>query len=131
MDTPIERSTLKSVCVDLDGTLLYYTNWKGMDGKLGRPRPGAKKFLWDIRKFAKVIIFTARLAAEHRTEETLSSIKRWLCEHELSYDEIYIGSGKPIAEAFVDDRAICVPKNPVESDFKEALTKVRRFIEDI
>jgi len=56
----------------------------------------------------------------------------WRLEHyTLPYDEIYTGCGKPIAEAFVDDRAISVPKNPVESDFDEALIKMKRFMEDI
>ncbi len=45
--------------------------------------------------------------------------------------EIYMGQGKPMAEAFVDDRAISIPKNPVESDFDKVLVKVKRFIEDV
>lgn len=123
----------KSVCVDLDGVLLYYNNWKGMDGRLGKPRPGAKQFLTKIRKFARVIIFTARLAEEHQSlgDRTFYRIKSWLEYNDLPYDEIYIGRGKPIAEAFVDDRAISIPKNPVESDFDEALIKVKRFVENV
>lgn len=121
----------KSVCVDLDGTLLYYTNWKGMDGRLGKPRPGAREFLINIRKFARVIIFTARLAEKNISTKTLSQIESWLAQHNLPYDEIYTGKGKPVAEAFVDDRAISVPKNPVKSDFDIALIKIRRFFESV
>lgn len=121
----------KSICVDLDGTLLYYTNWKEMGGRLGKPRPGAKEFLTKIRKFARVIIFTARLAERHKSDKTFNQIASWLQHHDLPYDEIYIGLGKPIAEAFVDDRAIFIPKNPVESDFDESLIEMRRFVEDI
>lgn len=120
----------KSVCVDLDGTLLYYTNWFSMDGRLGKPRPGAREFLINIRKFARVIIFTARLAKKYQSDETFDQIKSWLELYNLSYDEIYVGQGKPIAEAFVDDRAISIPKNPVESDFDKALIQMKRFIED-
>lgn len=119
----------KAICVDLDGTLAYYTNWKSMDGRLGKPRPGAKEFLINIRKFAKVIIFTARLAEKHTSDNTFNQIELWLEHHNLPYDEIYIGRGKPIAEAFVDDRGVSIPKNPVESDFNKALIKIRRFVE--
>ena len=119
----------KSVCVDLDGTLLYYTNWFSMDGRLGKPRPGAREFLISIRKFAKVIIFTARLSGKYRSDEIFNQIKSWLNLYGLPYDEIYMGQGKPVAEAFVDDRAISIPKNPVESDFDEALIQMKRFIE--
>lgn len=122
---------LNSICVDLDGVLAYYTNWKGMSGRLGKPRPGAREFLINIRKFARVIIFTARLAEEHKSDETFDQIKSWLDHYGLPYDEIYVGLGKPIAEAFVDDRAISIPKNPVESDFKTALIKMKRFVEDV
>ena len=119
----------QSVCVDLDGTLLYYTNWKGMDGRFGNPRPGAREFLVNIGKFARIMIYTARLAEKHMSPETYGSIERWLYEHNLPYDEIYIGKGKPVAEAFVDDRAVAIPKNPVESDFEKALVKIKRFVE--
>lgn len=121
----------EAVCIDLDGTLLYYTNWKGMDGRLGTPRPGAREFLINIKKFARVIIFTARLAEDHKSDTTFDNIKLWLEHNNLHYDEIYTGKGKPIAEAFVDDRAVSIPKNPVESDFDKALMKIKRFIEDI
>ncbi len=117
------------ICVDLDGTLAYYTNWKGMEGRLGEPRPGAKEFLVNLCKFAKVIIYTARLAEKHKSPETYVLIERWLDKHGMHYDEIYVGSGKPIAEAFVDDRAVAIPKNPVESDFEKALVKIKRFVE--
>lgn len=121
----------KSICVDLDGVLAYYTNWKGMDGQLGKPRPGAREFLTNITQFARVIIFTARLAEEHKSDKTFYQIQSWLKCHNLPYDEIYIGRGKPVAEAFVDDRAISIPKNPVESDFDEALIKMKRFVENV
>ena len=121
----------KSVCVDLDGTLLYYTNWKGMDGRLGKPRPGARQFLINIGQFARVVIFTARLAEANRMPGTYGQIALWLQNNNLPYNEIYMGQGKPMAEAFVDDRAISIPKNPVESDFDKVLVKVKRFIEDV
>jgi hypothetical protein len=119
----------QSVCVDLDGTLLYYTNWKGMDGRLGEPRPGAREFLINIKKFAKIIIFTSRLAEGNKSKETFDQISSWFKRHDLPYDELYTGCGKPIAEVFVDDKAISIPKNPVELDFDEALIQIRRFVE--
>ena len=121
----------KAVCVDLDGTLLYYTNFKGMDGRLGNPRPGARDFLINIGKFARIIIFTARLSEDFINDGTLCQIESWLDIHDLRYDEIYTGKVKPIAEAFVDERAISIHKNPVKPDFDTALIKMKRFMEYI
>ena len=102
-----------------------------MDGRLGKPRPGARDFLINIGKFARIIIFTSRLSENFIDDGTLYQIESWLSIHDLPYDEIYTGKGKPIAEAFVDDRAISIPKNPVKSDFDTALIKMKRFMEYI
>lgn len=118
-----------SVCVDLDGTLAYYTSWKSMEGRIGKPRPGAREFLENLWKETKVIIFTARLSEDYNNSYTCEMIKTWLDEHNMMWDEIYIGRGKPVCEAFVDDRAVAIPKNPIETDFDKALDKVRRFLE--
>ena len=120
----------KNICVDLDGTLAYYTTWKDMDGRIGEPRPGAKEFLRDLKTvFDKVIIFTARLSEDNYSTEMVHEIEHWFAIHELPYSELYTGKGKPICEAFIDDRAVGIPKNPVESDYDKVFNAVCRFVE--
>ncbi|KKK49314.1 hypothetical protein LCGC14_3136330, partial [marine sediment metagenome] len=118
------------VYVDLDGTLIYYTRFKDMEGRLGKPRPGAREFLMAIRKSARVIIYTARLCERYFSEAALRKIGKHLQENSLPYDEIYVGRGKPLCAAFVGDKNIEIPQNPVEADYDEALIKVRRELED-
>lgn len=119
----------QSICVDMDGTLLYYTSYKGMGGRLGKPRPGAKEFLQELKKLGRVIIFTARLGRDHYNKLEYDTVAKHLRDNDLYFDEIYIGQGKPDANCFIDDRAIEIPKNPVESDYDWALDKVKRYFE--
>ncbi len=121
---------MKNVCIDLDGTLLYYTEFSDMEGRLGLPRPGARDFLIQLGACCRVVSFTARLGEKYYLPETLGRIKDHLADHDLPYDEIFEGRGKPICSSFVDDRAVEVPKNPVESDCEAALIKVRRRLEN-
>lgn len=38
-------------------------------------------------------------------------IKEYMDKHELPYDEIYVGQGKPVASYYVDDRGVrCLPQ---------------------
>lgn len=122
---------MKSVCVDLDGTLAYYTEFDDMGGRIGKPRPGAREFLAAIREVARVIIFTCRLSNKYFSEETQQQVLDYLERYELPYDGVYLGLGKPICAAFVDDRNIEIPKNPVEEDYADALVKVRRRLENV
>lgn len=120
----------KNVCVDLDSTLLYYSNWEKMGGMLGKPRPGAQDFLKSLQLCCHIIIFTARLCEQHDSYSVRRTIREHLEKHGLVYDELYGGAGKPVCACFVDDKAVEVPRNPVEVDFEAALIKVRRRLED-
>src|SRR5439155_15261176 len=55
------------------------------------------------------------------------SVRYWLEKHRFSFSEIYAGQGKPLASAYVDDRAIaCAPQdNPQAFDF--ALFRVKEL----
>ena len=106
----------KTILVDMDGVLADYSKgWQGLEN-IGDPIPGARKFLERLRKFAKVTIFTTRChVSKGRTDDyTLDQMKDfvvdWLYKHNMPYDEVYVGQGKPYCVAIVDDRA--VPCNP-------------------
>lgn len=94
------------VCIDLDGTLAHYDDWKG-ESYFGRIINGASKALAEIKeKGWLIIIFTTRTNKE--------LIKNFLDENNLVFDfinenpyqpENAIG-GKPFADVYIDDRAI-------------------------
>jgi len=116
-----------SICVDLDGVLAKYDGWKGV-GVIGNPIPGAADFTKELGKLAHIIIFTTRckqypVGKDHPIEVTGDTgdvtvsqlqhqVQQWLHRYGFHYDEIYIGQGKPIASAYIDDRALtCRPQD--------------------
>ena len=55
----------------------------------------------------KVVIFTAR----SRLPGAAEKVRQYLDKHGFKYDEVYEGKGKPIASAYIDDRAVtCKPQ---------------------
>lgn len=108
----------KSIAVDLDGVLARYDGWRGVD-HIGEPLPGAAEFLRRLKAMgARVVIYTTRTNADPAVSERRESVEMltqrvrlWLDAHGLPYDEIYVGQGKPLASAYVDDRAVpCLPQ---------------------
>jgi hypothetical protein len=124
----------KTVCVDLDGVLAHYDGWKGVD-HIGDPRPGAREFMEALGRVAKVVVFTTRAKAdfedrpEGATPEAMAAVVReWLGRHGIAHDEVYCGQGKPMAAAYLDDRAVPIPSNPGPDEFAAALDAVRVLI---
>ena len=125
--------TKPSVCVDVDGVLFHYEGWKGIRS-FGDLLPGAKEFLNEVAKFARIVIYTSR-CKEYPVDtpnpdgfpevdrssalELQSIVEDWLRENSLPFHEVYIGQGKPFAHAYVDDRGVsCVPQKwPGAYDF--------------
>lgn len=127
---PGEKPT---AAVDLDGTLARYDGWKGAD-HFGEPLAGAKDFLSELAKTHKVLIFTTRtkdddpalMRGNAQNRHALAGLVRgWLDAAGMPYDDVYIGQGKPIADVYVDDRAIAVPPNPQPEDYAAALEAIR------
>lgn len=115
-------ATRQTVCVDLDGVLAVYDGWKGIDN-IGQPIPGAVEFVAELNRFAEVMVFTTRCnlsASSKDAGETVLSlqkrIKDWLDKYGFKYKDVYIGQGKPLAAAYVDDRSvICRPQDDFSS----------------
>ena len=124
----------KTVCVDLDATLAHYEGWRGED-HIGPPRPGARDFMAALRaRGLRAVVFTTRVKADvpdrppGETPDTLAvRVVAWLDANGIPHDGVYTGQGKPMAAAYVDDRAVAVPSNPGEGDFRAAL----RYIDDV
>ncbi|MBK7707712.1 MAG: hypothetical protein IPJ30_18665 [Acidobacteria bacterium] len=116
-----------AVCVDLDSVIARYDGWRGME-KIGEPISGSREFLTEIRKKYRVIVYTSRINAESVRGDEVARLKnhieRWLNENALPFDEVYTGFGKPLALAFVDDRAVsCRPQEDAEA-FENALKAI-------
>lgn len=110
------------VCVDLDGTLAVYDGWHG-DQHFGGP-------ITD-RNGVSAVSFCRRLAETHNvniftTRGHLASVLLWLTIHGVTWHAINSTahnpsgcSGKPIAVAYVDDRAV-----RFDGDYEAALVAV-------
>lgn len=104
----------KTICVDFDGTISQYDGWEG-NGNYGDPLPNVVKALHSLKALEyKIIIFTTR------AEDFL--IAEYLEKHNIPFDEInrnsdnppYSNMGKPIADYYIDDRAIEFKDNWIE-----------------
>ncbi|MHC4395627.1 MAG: HAD family hydrolase [Planctomycetota bacterium] len=96
---------MKTICFDFDGVLDQYDGWKG-HRCLGKPVEGMSKLLQQLQDDGwQVIIFTTRGNVE---------VAEWCSVYDIVYDSINMNPaiqgqnpGKPIADIYVDDRAIC------------------------
>jgi hypothetical protein len=116
--------TKRTVCIDVDGVLAQYDGWKGVD-HFGDPIPGARAFLAVLREEFDVVIFTTRTNPEMSKPESAellrNRVRDWLDANDLPYDDIWIGRGKPICSAIIDDRAVsCRPQDAFADAIWEA-----------
>ena len=122
------------ICVDLDGTLIAYDEWKGVT-EFGDPLPGAKEFLEALQEIGHVVIYTtrtnARVQEEMTEEELVRLVADFLDRNDLPYNDIYSGEGKPLAAVYIDDRSVeCTPQNgDAESEYNQVLSSVKQQIE--
>lgn len=110
---------MKTVAVDLDGVLAKYDGWRGIE-HIGDPIPGAVEFTKALKAIpVRVVIHTTRTNADPAIQGHSESVdmltqrvRLWLDAHGFAYDEIYAGQGKPLAAAYIDDRAVpCLPQS--------------------
>lgn len=119
----------RTVCIDLDATLADYDKWRGVE-HIGDPIPGAQAFVNAVTEFAHVVIFTTRTSKGVNPGYGLGALRQhvqdWLTTHGFPEVEIWCGQGKPIASAYVDDRAvICRPTKDDQYDYDRALAEIR------
>ncbi|MBX2883397.1 MAG: hypothetical protein KTR32_25815 [Granulosicoccus sp.] len=123
------RSGKARVCVDLDGVLCSRQYATGAT-EFGEPIDGAREFMQSLAEFAHTIIYTSRLgasASEKGTDATAmaTAIKNWLDQHHIDFAEICTDKSKPIADAYVDDRAVsCRPEQDGVAAFATATDAV-------
>lgn len=114
---------MKTVAVDLDGVLAKYDGWKGID-HVGDPVPGAKEFIEELCKEFSVIIYTTRC----RESKGIARVVGWLIEWNFPKEvTVWTEGGKPLAVAYIDDRAVTCRPQEDSNAFRTALEQVRKL----
>ena len=91
-------SRSKTIMIDLDGVIC--TEEKTFERPLAKLLPGAKESVAKLRAAGHtVIIYTGRGWPEFKATE------KWLKDNGIQYDGLHMG--KPIADVWIDDRALC------------------------
>ena len=102
------------VCVDLDRTLLRYDKNMAPDNQFGEPFPGAVAAMKSMMaKGYEVYIYTCRTNPRVCPDLPvfLEALEQHLAKWDIPYTAIYVEAGKPIADAYIDDKAVpCVPE---------------------
>ena len=99
----------KTIAVDLDGVIFEYDDWKGID-YYGKPVEGVKKSLRYLKYSLgyRIEIYTTRMNKEINKGYSKTQLRRKitnaLLTHKIPFDGICLA--KPIAEFYIDDRAI-------------------------
>ena len=119
-----------NIAVDLDGVLLNF-NWNSWASKdmnyFGTPMKGGINAIKKLRKSGyRIIVHTCRtnpILNDNYTSGVLyEKVKKILKKNKIPYDEIWMGPGKPIADYYIDDRAIKF------ENWKQTLHEIPRII---
>lgn len=130
----------KAVAVDFDGVVAEYDGWEGIE-QMGDPHRGIEAFLRGVKgEGLEVVIHTTRTnpdpfnEGEYRQDPEALGALVWgyLTEHGLDeyVDRVFTGTGKPIAVAYVDDRAVsCRPGDGRgTTEFGAAMEHIRSLL---
>lgn len=93
------RETMqRALCLDFDGVLHSYTSgWVGHDEVADGPVPGAVQACHDLVEAGwRLYVLSSR--------ERLEPVAAWLAKHE--FPPMMLTRTKPIAVAYIDDRAV-------------------------
>ena len=109
-----EAEKTGTIAVDLDGTILDF-DWDSWVNKrmgyFGNPRRGAIEALKVFRQWGyRIIIHTCRTNTRVNPRYTLGElwlmVEKLLNYHKIPFDEVWVETGKPVADYYIDDRGI-------------------------
>lgn len=119
-----------TVAIDLDGVLAQYDGWNGVD-HFGDPIPGAVDFTLRLTPRFNIIIHTCRCSYGMNGREASSMlvgrVRNWLDRHGFAYDHIWSEPGKPIANFYVDDRAVTCRPQEDPGAFRKVEKRIRQW----
>lgn len=113
---------MKTICIDIDGTICRHDGWRG-ETYFGELIPGANECISKLHNEGwTIIIYTGR------NDKDL--VSQFLTNHGIPFDAININpklkgierSGKPLADVYLDDRAISFKGN-----WEEAYEEINHF----
>lgn len=112
----------KTICIDIDGTLVHYEEWKGEE-YFGGIIEGAAFATHKLHENGWYIII-------YSTRANKELISRFLDDSKIEFDSINENpnqpenakDGKPYADIYVDDRAICF-----NGDWEQTLMEIEKF----
>lgn len=114
-----------TIAIDFDGVLHRYS--KGWNGGAiyDPPVPGTKAALDKLKADGwKIYIFSTRSNKMFRKKDEVdqdAAMKTWLTEHEIPFDKIWT-FGKPMADIYLDDRAI-----GFRGDWEKSMQEISEF----
>lgn len=124
----------RTIAVDIDGTILKNLKiWKGIH-HFGKPERKVKECLKFLRNHGfNILIHSTRLnptCCENPLPWIRMNVEEILNEHGIPYDQLFTGIGKPLAEFYVDDRAVLYAGN-WEETMKEILARAERSFKNV
>ena len=100
---------MKVIAIDLDGTILKKIPWQGVHW-FGKPQKKVREAMTFLKKHGfEILIHSTRLNPainEWPLPRLKLNVFDILVEHRIPFDNIFTGTGKPLADFYVDDRAV-------------------------
>lgn len=116
----------KVAAVDFDGVVHMYGNGWNKGIIYDKVVPGAKEGIKTLMDLGyHILIYTTRTNPQFRKKgepEQYDQLVEYLAKHEIPYDKIYVGSGKPMAHVFLDDRGV-----NFNGDWVKAVDDISKF----
>lgn len=114
--------TKKTICIDIDGTLIHYEDWQG-ENHFGQLLPGSSDAMKKLHEEGWFIII-------YSTRANKGILEKFLHQNDLEFDSINENpfqpdnakGGKPLADVYVDDRALCF-----KGDWEQTLREIFSF----
>ena len=116
---------IKTIAVDLDGTLAFYHGWNGIND-IGEPIQSCIDLLKALKNDGwRIVINTCRLnglRSDTNYELGYKSLVNWLTKHDVPYDKIATQlDGKILANVYLDDRGINWKKNMDDLNYSASI----------
>lgn len=114
---------MKTICIDIDGTICAYEGWKGSDS-FGQVLPGAADAILRLHEDGWFVIIFSTRADKNRIEAFLNANNIYFdaINENPNQPENALG-GKVLADVYLDDRAITFKGN-----WEDAYSEIISFV---